>query len=176
MADLGSFDVAAKAVDPDREPDTFTLCGEKFTVATEISVVPLGMFAKAAKSGLDTAEMDGLAAMIDMISQCVVDDDVDRFLAVASKNRVDAELLLKIVQAVMEAQTAFPTVQPSDSSDGESTTGPSSKVLSSSAVSSRPSWRDTPFGRRELAAVPELYEGVEPLSEAAASVKRTLAG
>jgi hypothetical protein len=42
-------------------------------------------------------------------------------------------------------------------------------VPSSSAVSSTPTWRDTPFGRRELAAVPELYADIVPLEKNAAT-------
>jgi hypothetical protein len=74
---------------------------------------------------------------------------------------------VKIVQTVLEAQSGHPTVQPSDSSGGLSTTGPSSRVPSSSGASS---WRDTPFGRRELAAHPELYEGLASVEENASRV------
>jgi hypothetical protein len=152
MASLGEFEAAVREADPDREADTFTLCGETFTVADEIGIVPLGMFAKAATSGLDTAEMDGLAALVDMASQCVVEEDVERFLSVASKKRINAELLLKIVQAVIEAQSGRPTQRPSDSSDGSSTTGASSKALSSYDA-----WAQTPLGRREIEQAPEEY-------------------
>jgi hypothetical protein len=66
----------------------------------------------------------------------------------------------------MEAQTGLPTEAPADSSPGLSTTSPSSKALSSSVAPSGPrTWRDTPFGRRELAAHPELYEDMGTVGE-----------
>jgi hypothetical protein len=147
MASLGEFEVAAREADPDREPDTFTLCGETFTVADHVGIIPLGMFAKAATSGADTSEMEGLAALVDVVGQCVVEDDVERFMALATKKRLDTELLMSIVKAVLEAQSGRPTERPSDSSGGSSTTGASLK-----AVSSFEDWQDTPLGRREIAA------------------------
>lgn len=173
MANLGEFGVAA--AETNQEPDTFSFCGETFTVATKVGIIPLGRFAQAAASGLDTAEMDGLAALIDVVAGVVVDDDRDRFLSVASKNRASADDLLPIVQAVMEAQSGRPTERPSDSSDGSPTTGESSKELSSSVESSTRTtlddpWAQTPAGRRELAANPDFYADVLPIQKAAARV------
>lgn len=152
MASIGEFEVAVQDADPDREPDTFKLCGETFTVADNVSIVPLGMFAKAASSGLDSSEMEGLAALIDVVSSCVIEEDQARLLSVASKHRADADVLLAVVKAVLESQTGRPTQRPSDSSDGSSTTGASSR-----APSSFEDWQQTPMGRRELEAAPELY-------------------
>lgn len=152
MALLGEFDVAVREDDPNREPDVFILCGETFTVSDHLGIVPLGMFAKAAASGLDTAEMEGLAALIDVVAQCVIESDQERLLSVATKKRADADLLLRIVKAVIEAQTGRPTERPSDSSDGSSTTGASSK-----AASSFEDWQETPLGLRELEANSEKY-------------------
>lgn len=158
MAHIGDFEAAAKAADPNREPDTFTLQGKTFTVAEDVNIIALGRFARIAREGGDTDDMEGLAALIDTVASLVIPEDENRFLDTASKHRADGELLLKIVQAVLEAQSGHPTERPSDSSAGSSTTSPSSKALSSSAASSdRPKWMDTPFGRRELEANPELY-------------------
>ena len=73
----------------------------------------------------------------------------------------DLGWVLRVVGAVLEAQSGYPTEAPSDSSDGASTTTPNSRVL----LSSEASWRDTPFGRRELEAHPDLYEGLGSVSE-----------
>lgn len=135
MALIGEFNVAVKQDDPDREVDQFKFEGELFTVANDMNFVALGRFASAAQSGLDTAEMEGLAAMIELISSVVIDEDRDRFLSLASRKRADGELLMQIVQAVIEAQTGRPTVQPSGSPDGQSRTGESSKAPSSSVES-----------------------------------------
>jgi len=134
MAIIGEFEVAARAVDPDAEPDQFKFCGEVFTIADKIGVIPLGRFAKAAMSGLDTAEMEGMAAMVDMLCDAVVDEDRDRFLQVCTQNRADGDDLMPVVQAVFEVISGRPTRQLSDSSGGLSITGVSSKAASSSEV------------------------------------------
>jgi hypothetical protein len=157
MARIGAFKAAVRAADPDREPDTFTLEDVEFTISPEVNIIALGRFARAARDGGDSDDMEGLAALIDTVSSLVIDEDQNRFLDVASKHRVDGDLLMEIIKAVLESQSGHPTQRPSDSSDGSSTTTPSSRALSSSEVSSVPSWVNTPFGRRELAANPELY-------------------
>lgn len=158
MALIGEFEAAVREADPDRELDTFKLQGETFTVAPEPNIIALGRFARAAREGADSDDMEGLATLIDTVASVVIPEDENRFLDLASKHRLDAELLLRIVAAVMEAQAGRPTEPSSVSSPGRSQTGESSKALSSSAApSSRPAWHDTPFGRRELAAYPELY-------------------
>jgi hypothetical protein len=163
---IGEFEAAVREADPDREPDTFKLQGETFTVADEPNIVALGMFARAARGGADSNDMEGLATLIDTIASVVIPEDENRFLALASKHRLDADLLLKIVAAVMEVQSGRPTEPPADSSTGQSTTLVNSRVLSSSEVpSGQGTWRDTPLGKRELAAHPELYEDFGSVAE-----------
>jgi hypothetical protein len=154
MPIIGEFEAAAAAADPAREPDQFKVNGQLFTIAEDINIVALGRFARVAREGASTDDMEGLAALVDTVESLVIDEDRTRFLDTCSRHRVNAELLLQIIQTVLEAQSGHPTQQPSDSSGGSATTGQSSRGLSSSAASS---WRDTPFGKRELAAVPELY-------------------
>lgn len=168
MARIGEFEAAARAADPEVEPDTFLFCGQEFTVASEVNIIAIGRFQKAATSGADTEDPESLPLLVDTMASCVIEEDEKRFLDLASKRRVDAEVLLKILGAVMEAQAGRPTQRPADSSAGSSPTTVSSKVLSSSEEPSAPSgdWRDSPFGRRELAAHPELYEGVSTIRDA----------
>lgn len=137
MALIGEFEVAVKAADPNVEPDQFRFCNELFTVG-RVGLIPLGRFAKAAVSGLDTSDMEGLAAMSDMIADCVVDEDQQRFLDLAQKHRAQADDLMPIVMALVQGESGRPTQSPSDSSDGPSTTGESSRALSSSAPVSDP--------------------------------------
>lgn len=161
MVHIGDFEAAVREVDPAREPDTFGLGGETFTIAQDINIIALGRFARAAREGADSNDMEGLASLIDTVSSLVVPEDETRFLDKCSRLRVDGDFLMKIIQSVLEAQSGYPTEQPSDSSGGSPTTMQSSKVLSSSVESStrqQPAWADTPFGRRELAAQPELYK------------------
>lgn len=164
---IGEFEAAVKAADPDREPDQFTLQGHLFTVAEDVNIIALGRFARAAREGGDTDDMEGLAALIDTVASLVVPEDETRFLDTASKHRVDAELLLKIVQTVLESQSGHPTVPQSGSSPGSATPTPSSRALSSSEGSStlKGDWRDSPFARRELAADPNRFAGVKSIVE-----------
>jgi hypothetical protein len=164
---IGEFEAAVREADPEQELDTFKLQGETFTVAPEPNIIALGRFARAAREGADSDDMEGLATLIDTVASLVVPEDETRFLNLASKHRLDAELLLKIVAAVLGAQSGRPTEPSSGSSSGRSQTGESSKALSSSEVPSgrAQSWRDTPFGRRELAAHPELYEDVASIAD-----------
>jgi hypothetical protein len=159
MALIGEFEAAVREADPTREPDTFKLEGHTFTVSDEPNLVALGMFAREARAGVDSNDMEGLAVLIDTIASLVVPEDEERFLSLASRRRVKPDLLMKIMNAVMEAQAGRPIEPSTDSSAGRLETGVSWKAPSSSAESSAPkTWRDTPFGRRELAAHPELYE------------------
>jgi hypothetical protein len=163
---IGEFEVAARAADPERELDTFLFCGQEFTVAPEVNILAIGRFQMAAGEGVDSNDPDALPLLIQTIASCVVEEDENRFLNLATRRRADPDLLLKMVQAVIESQTGFPTEPPADSSPGLSTTGASSKVLSSSVAPSAPrTWRDTPFGRRELAAHPELYEDMGTVAD-----------
>lgn len=130
MALIGEFEVAARQADPNREPDQFKFCGELFTVSEQMGIIPLGRFAKAATAGVDSNDMEGLAAIIDLLADTVIDEDRERFLNTAARNRAGAEDLMPIVTAVVQAQSGRPTQQPSDSSDGQSPTGVSSRASS----------------------------------------------
>lgn len=129
MPIIGEFEVAARAVDPAREPDQFRFCGELFTVTQNDLTVPLGRFAQVARAGIHADDMQGLAAMLDVLEASVIDADRERFLQTASRHGADAEVLFDIITAVIEVHAGRPTPLPSDSSDGQSTTGESSKVL-----------------------------------------------
>jgi hypothetical protein len=50
--------------------------GRKFAIADKIGLMPLMRFAHAAKSGLDSADLEGMAAMYDMLRQCIADNPV----------------------------------------------------------------------------------------------------
>jgi hypothetical protein len=168
MASLGSFEAAAKRADPDREPDTFTLCGETFTVADEVSPVPLMRFAKAADAGTDSDSMEGLVAMYDLLRDCLAPEErepdvtdaetgkvvrgklvrpgFDRFLEVATVNKVSNDTLWEIVNAVYAAVSGRPTQPPSNSSDGQrtSSTGSTGGSSTTGTAARPPAFRDDP--------------------------------
>lgn len=157
MALLGEFEAAVREADPNREPDTFKLAGELFTVSNRDLTIPMARFAQVARSGIHAEELDGLAAMLDLLEAVVIDDDRDRLLKVATRNGVDAETVMDIVKAVIQAESGKDTRRPSDSSDGPPTGGESSKGSS-------------PFG-----AVPPILQdprvqALQPLDQAALSL------
>jgi hypothetical protein len=82
-------------------------------------------FARLAKDGVDSDEMEGFAAIYDLLRECIHEDDWDRFEAHASKVHAGEELM-QVVSEAMTLITARPTNQPSDSSDGPQTTSGSS--------------------------------------------------
>jgi hypothetical protein len=93
---IGEFEVAARAADPDRELDTFIFCGQKFTVEPELNILAIGRFQMAAGDGVDTEDPQALPLMIQTIASCVIEEDEDRFLNLATRRRANPELLLKI--------------------------------------------------------------------------------
>jgi hypothetical protein len=108
-------------------PDTVEFGGEQFVVADAIGVMPLMRFAHVAKSGTDSSDLDGLAAMYDLIEACIAPQDWDRFQRVAIKAKADDKDLFAVVREVMAMVSGRPTRRPSDSSDGPATTPPKSE-------------------------------------------------
>jgi hypothetical protein len=109
-----------------------TFMGEEFAIADKIGLMPLMKFAKAAQSGLDSADMEGLAAMHDMLGQCIADDEWPRFEAHATKTRSGDEELLQVIKDVQRILTERPTTRSSDSSAGPQQITPTSEEDSSS--------------------------------------------
>ena len=102
--------------------------GEQFALNETVSEFALMEFAEAAADGLDADTMAGMAAMMRLIKECIVTDDVPRFLKSARKNRASSADLLPILEATVQQVTERPTGLPSDSSDGQSAIVPSSVV------------------------------------------------
>ncbi len=166
---LGEFGTAARDDAPVVEVDTFVFHGETFAVRQKVSTMPLLKFADVAEQGAQAEEMAGLAAMYQLITSCVVPGDVARFERTATDNGSDSAELMEVCGALYRAVTGRPTRELSDSAGGLSTTSESSREPSSSEESStlERGWRDSPFGRRELADHPDLYAEVVPLRQAA---------
>src|SRR5690348_16012913 len=103
--------------------DQVKFCGEQFTIADKIGLMPLMRFAKVGKAGVDSDSLEGLVAMYDLLEQCLAPEEWQRFQNTADLNRADADELLAVVTKVFEVLSERPTSRPSDSSDGPSTTG-----------------------------------------------------
>jgi hypothetical protein len=116
---------------PEREVRRVGFMGAEFAVADKIGLMPLMRFAKIAKSGVDSADEDGLAAMYDLLQQCIADEDWGKFEAHADKTRADDEELMQVVKDVMAILSERPTRRPSDSSPGPQSTTPISAEDSS---------------------------------------------
>jgi hypothetical protein len=147
---------------PEPEVRRIEFLGEEFVIADKIGLMPLLRFAHAAKSGLDSSDMEGLAAMYDLLRQCIADEPVclfrgrritreeygdlppeataqtvmyggwNEFEAHATVQRAGDNDLMNVMQDVMRILTERPTSRPSDSSAGPQRTAPISAEDSSS--------------------------------------------
>jgi hypothetical protein len=142
---------------PPRE--TVDFMGEQFAIADKVGLMPLLKFARAARSGLDSADVEGMAAMLDMLEQCIADDEWTRFETHATKTRADDDDLMQVIKDVTSQLSARPTSRPSVSSDG-----PPSIVTTSEENSS------------SLEVVRRLNSGPHPRPDLAMAVLRQSAG
>ena len=131
---------------------TVEFAGEEFAMADRIGLMPLMRFAKTAKAGADTQDLDGLVAMYDLLEQCIDPADWPRFQETANRERADGEQLMAVVGKVFQALAARPTRRSSDSSDGPTTTPANSAGDFSSQVVERLEQQ----GRPDLALVVEM--------------------
>lgn len=116
---------------PVSDAATVTFKGEQFRVSDSIALMALIKFAHVAKGGTDSNEMDGLAAMYDLLSSAIAEDEWSRFQDHAIKTRATDADLMTLVRKVINRETERPTSRPSDSSDGPEITEPSSEDDSS---------------------------------------------
>lgn len=173
MADLGDFTAAVREHERASRgiPDTFRFFDVPFAVTDEMSPLPLMKFAAAAEAGLETEEMEGLAACYEFIRSCltiapVIDNESGvviahgwvRFERVCVENRVSTEELLTLCTMLIEVVTGRPTERPSSSQDGPSTATPSLKLISDRARTPEADW-DTRM--RVLGMVPALELAAE---------------
>lgn len=111
--------------------------GEEFELAEKIGMMPVLRFAKLAKNGLDSEELEGLVAIYDLLEQCFAPQEWQRFQDHAVKVRADGEQLMEVAAKAMGEVSNRPTEQPSDSSAGLPITSPSSTGDSFSRVKER---------------------------------------
>lgn len=128
MADLGSFGAALKELDPNREKDSFTYFGEKFEIVSALP--PMLIFQLAAAMTGKVDETEGMAALWEAFRIALGDDEFNRLYRIAVDKRDSTEGLMTVVMAIYQNDAGRPTVQPSDSSAGLSSTSPSSSPSS----------------------------------------------
>jgi hypothetical protein len=116
-------------------PTTVEFFGEQYGLVDEVNQFAMMEFAEAAADGLDADMMQGLAAMLRLIKECIIPADLARFLKSARKNKAKSDDLLPILKATFEGAAERPTGQLSDSSDGLPVTAPKSVVNSDDKAS-----------------------------------------
>lgn len=124
-----------------------------FRVAEGVGMMPLLRFAHAAKSGMDTDDLEGMAALYTMIRDTVHEADWEAFQDYATVTKAEDEALLEFVSAAIEVISARKAKQRGSSSGTSPRTSERSKVSSSRPGSV------TPPGAR----LPEEAEGLMPV-------------
>lgn len=136
--------------------DYLEFYGEKFRLADKVGLAPMIRFGMAANRGLDSDDMEGLAAMYSLIRSVIhrpplVDDhgqqQVDEngrklrdetrwnyFLEIAEDELAGGDDIMAFVNKAMEVMAARPTKPRELSSGGSRTTSASSRAASSSQV------------------------------------------
>jgi len=120
--------------------------GRMFRIADRIGLMPLAEFAYHANSGMDTGDIGALAAIYEMLQDCIHPDDWAAFRRYAKEIKADTEDLMDTVNQTVELLTANPTGKESDFSQ------PSPRTSDSLTESySNPAAKD-------LISVPELIQ------------------
>lgn len=161
--------------------DRLTFMGRSYKVAPTIGAMPYFRFAAMARHGVNMEDMEGVAAVFDMLRDCFVvappcdecetcrgtekiEPDPDRcphqdlgdwprFEMDASRKKATPEDLMAVIQDAVQLIAARPTRRPADSSAGPSTTSPNSMG------SSLP--LDSLTGLGDLVSVDELMRRAE---------------
>lgn len=111
--------------------------GESFDLADKVGLMPLMRFAHVARGGVDAADMEGLAAIYDLLQNVIADGDWARFERHATKVRASGDDLMGVVKQAIKVISDRPTSEPSGSSDGPPSTSGSSADGSPSPVIAR---------------------------------------
>lgn len=110
--------------------DKVELKGKLFRRADKIGMMPLLRFAHVSAKGIDSSDMEGLAAIYDMVKDAIDAEDWAEFQQHATDTKAEADDLLGIVKQVIEGLAQGRTGSQSDSSPGRPTTSEKSKASS----------------------------------------------
>lgn len=165
---------AAEGAVVDDHDGKIEFLGEWFRLADGVALMPLLAFANASKSGLDSDDMEGMAALyalirdvVDQTREQVTDErgqlvfeadgetpkwagpsEWQRFEQHAIKERADGDDLMEFVGRAMSVMSARPRKRREISSDGSPRTSEKSKAGSS--------WVDTDPRMQGLVSVADL--------------------
>lgn len=129
-----------------------------FRVAESIGMMPLLRFAHAAKSGMDTDDMEGMAALYTMIRDTVHPDDWETFQEYATEVKAEDEELLSFVSAAIEVISARKAKQRGSSSGTSPNTSAKSKGSLSRPGSVIPPGTNVPAEAAGLMPVGDLVK------------------
>lgn len=130
MATLGSFGVERPPVE-----DSFAWFGVDIRVHPDLSDLVIIELFGAMQDKPNDDEDHGpamLEAMSSIVATLVHPDDVDAFMRTSRSHRQQLEDIVRLAMELLGALAGRPTQLPSDSSDGQLTTAPSSTGDSSS--------------------------------------------
>jgi hypothetical protein len=136
------------------QPVEFDLDRVHFVASGGMSMLELFEIARLADVDADSPE--GMGALADFF-RTMLGDDYGRFREHCRVHATDGDTLVQIMQDVMEAATDRPTVPPSDSASGQTSTGPTLRVRSPDGT-----WREetlSPERAAELRAAVDRAAG-----------------
>lgn len=121
MTLVGPFEATVEKYDG--KPIELQLCTchpkDKFRVAMNVGSMPLLEFAHAANSGLDTSEMEGLAALYSMLQDCIEPADWNKFRTAVKAHKSTQADLLKVATSIWAALSNRPLESASSSENGQ---------------------------------------------------------
>jgi hypothetical protein len=84
-----------------------TFLDDVYRIADKVGLMPMMKFAHASSSTqLDTGDMEGLAAIYEMLKDCIHPDDWARFERDAITKKAEADDLLPVVRQTVDMLTA----------------------------------------------------------------------
>lgn len=92
---------------------------DKFRIDSSVGSMPLLEFSHAAKSGLDSEELDGQAAMYSLIKDCIYPEDWDRFRDCVTKYKLKNDAIFRITTTIWSALANRPLENGLNSPDGQ---------------------------------------------------------
>jgi hypothetical protein len=137
-ADESEADQRAQLVDALRALfPSFSLDGVEFWVYGELQMLDLTELMGLARVNTKSADPRALAALGDFFRGALGDGEYERFRAHCRSHCTPPDVLSEVMEGVVEDLAEVPTLPPTPSARGRSSTGPTSRVVSLSAGTSQ---------------------------------------
>lgn len=109
------------------DPQTAVFKGETFNLAESPSEFAILEFAEAASAGEDSGTLQGMASLLRLAVEIIAEPERDRFRQLCRRERATTDELVELLLGKLGGDAERPTVQPSDSTDGQGSTEPKSE-------------------------------------------------